>query len=141
MDVVERLTLEAASSHELIACEHRHRYEFAAALCRDRAVLDLCCGSGYGSEILAATAREVAGVDNDVATIDMAQATVGARAGVSFEVADAVAYLRRCERGRFEVIVCFEGLEHLELRGIRLCGVRHHAQDDGGRNVHARHQR
>ena len=34
-----------------------------------------------------------------------------------------------------------EGLEHLQLGGIRLCGVRHHAQDDGGRNVHARHER
>jgi 2-polyprenyl-3-methyl-5-hydroxy-6-metoxy-1,4-benzoquinol methylase len=128
MDVVERLTLEAASSHELIACEHRHRYEFAAALCRDRAVLDLCCGSGYGSEILAATAREVAGVDNDVATIDMAQATVGARAGINFEVADAVAYLRRCERGRFEVIVCFEGLEHLQAVDDALALLREHAE-------------
>ena len=54
MDVVERLTLEAAQADTMVACEHRHRYEFAAALCDGRRVLDLCCGSGYGSAILAA---------------------------------------------------------------------------------------
>jgi 2-polyprenyl-3-methyl-5-hydroxy-6-metoxy-1,4-benzoquinol methylase len=128
MDVVERLTLEAASSHELIASEHRHRYEFAAALCRDRSVLDLCCGSGYGSEILATSAREVVGVDNDVATIDMAQATLGRTPEVSFEVADAVAYLRQGARGRFEVIVCFEGLEHLRELDDALTLLREHAE-------------
>ena len=128
MDVVERLTLEAASSNELIACEHRHRYEFAAALSAGRAVLDLCCGSGYGSEILASAAREVTGIDNDVATIDMAKATVGSRAGVSFAVAEAVGYLREAERGRFEVIVCFEGLEHLESIDEALTLLREHAE-------------
>ena len=128
MDVVERLTLEAAGSHELIACEHRHRYEFAASLCEGRSVLDLCCGSGYGSEILSATAAEVVGVDNDVATVDMAQATVGRSAGIRFEVADAVAYLRQGERGRFEVIVCFEGLEHLRELDAALTLLREHAE-------------
>src|SRR5918999_6371972 len=128
MDVVERLTLEAASSHELIACEHRHRYQFAAPLCDGRTVLDLCCGSGYGSEILASSAAEVVGVDHDVATIDMATATVGRSPGVSFEVADAVAYLGRSERGRFGVIVCFEGLEHLERLDEALTMLREHAE-------------
>jgi 2-polyprenyl-3-methyl-5-hydroxy-6-metoxy-1,4-benzoquinol methylase len=128
MDVVERLTLEAARSDELIACEHRHRYLFAAPLCRQRRALDLCCGSGYGSEILAEEAVEVVGVDRDVATIDHAKATVGRRPGVSFEAADAVDYLRRDERGRFGAIVCFEGLEHLERLDDALALLREHAE-------------
>lgn len=128
MDVVERLTLEAAGSNELIACEHRHRYEFAAPLCRGRGVLDLCCGSGYGSEILAREAREVLGVDNDVATVEMASATVGERTAAHFIAADAVAYLGEGERGRFEVIVCFEGLEHLQRLEEALALLREHAE-------------
>lgn len=128
MDLVERLTLEAAGSHELIACEHRHRYAFAARLCRDRSVLDLCCGSGYGSEILAPTAREVVGVDNDVGTIEMARATVGERTGVEFVPADAVAYLGQGARGRFDVIVCSEGLEHLDRLEEALALLREHAE-------------
>jgi 2-polyprenyl-3-methyl-5-hydroxy-6-metoxy-1,4-benzoquinol methylase len=127
MDVVERLTLEAAGSHELIACEHRHRYEFAARLCGGLRVLDLCCGSGYGSEILAREAAEVVGVDNDAATVDLAQSTVGRDPKISFEIADAVAYLRADLGDRFEAIVCFEGLEHLAGIDEALALLRGHA--------------
>jgi hypothetical protein len=41
MDVVERLSLEAATEHTSQACEHIHRYEFAASLCHNMRVLDL----------------------------------------------------------------------------------------------------
>jgi 2-polyprenyl-3-methyl-5-hydroxy-6-metoxy-1,4-benzoquinol methylase len=126
MDVVERLPLEAASSHELIACEHRHRYQFAAPLCRGRSVLDLCCGSGYGSEILAAEASAVTAVDNDVATIEMARSALGG-SGIEFEAADAIAFLGAAQRGRFDVIVCFEGLEHLAEPEAALALLREHA--------------
>jgi SAM-dependent methyltransferase len=52
----------------------------------------------------------VTGVDNDVATIEMARVTVE---GVGFEAEDAAAYLRRVPHDAFDVVVCFEGLEHL----------------------------
>ena len=94
MDVVERLTLEAAQADTMIACEHRHRYELAARLCAGKRVLDLCCGSGYGTAILAAGAREVVGVDNDAATVETAVQTIGRDApNISFQLADAVAVL------------------------------------------------
>ena len=89
-------------------------------------MLDLCCGSGYGTEILASRAREVIGVDYDVATIELAQTTLGHIAGVSFEAADAIAFLRESEPGRFEAIVCFEGLEHLRDAGQALALMLEH---------------
>ncbi len=113
MDVVERLTLEAASEETLIATEHRHRYELAAELLAGQRVLDLCCGSGYGTEILAGAGCRVVGVDNDAATVDLARVTVGRRTDAEFEAADALAYLRGADAQRFDAIVCFEGLEHL----------------------------
>lgn len=124
MDVRERLSLESVSEHTVIACEHIHRYDFAAALCNGLRVLDLACGSGYGSAILAETATAVHGVDNDVATIDLAVATVGQRISATFEVADAIALLGQDLRDRYDVIVCFEALEHLNdlesaVRGLR----------------------
>ncbi len=130
MDVVERLTLEMAQADTVLACEHRHRYEFAAQLCAGRRVLDLCCGSGYGSAIVASHAREVVGVDNHAATIQHADATVGRHVkGVRFEHDDAVGYLEREIAEQFDVIVCFEGLEHLDEfdRGIAL--LREHAEN------------
>lgn len=112
MGVVERLSLEAASADTLIACHHVHRYKMAAELCAGLRVVDLACGSGYGSAILRETATRVMGVDSDAATIDTARATVGAATDVTFEVADAVEYLSRGLQKDWDAVVCLEGIEH-----------------------------
>ena len=112
MGVVERLSLEAVSANTVIASEHVHRYKAAAALCEGLRVVDLACGSGYGSAILRSTATSVVGVDNDAATIDMARVTVGAEHDVTFVAADAVEFLERGLEDQ-DAIVCLEGIEHL----------------------------
>jgi 2-polyprenyl-3-methyl-5-hydroxy-6-metoxy-1,4-benzoquinol methylase len=128
MEYLERLTIEAADADTVLACEHRQRYEFAAPLCAGRRVLDLCCGSGYGSAILAAHAAQVVGVDNDSETIETGWATLQGRLpNLAFECADAVAYLRGQILERFDLIVCFEGLEHLQELDRALALLREHA--------------
>jgi 2-polyprenyl-3-methyl-5-hydroxy-6-metoxy-1,4-benzoquinol methylase len=112
MGAQERLSLEAIRANTLIACAHVHRYRLAAALCSGLRVVDLACGSGYGSVILRETASSVVGVDNDPATIETARATVGGETGIHFEVADAVEYLQRGLHDH-NAIVCLEGIEHL----------------------------
>ena len=129
MDVVERLSLEAVSEHTLIACEHLHRYEIAAELTAGSRVLDLCCGSGYGTAILAERAGIVHGVDIDAATIDRAAATVGRNTEATFEAGDALAFLRSEDLSeRFDAVVCFEGLEHLPDVEAALRELRRHAE-------------
>ena len=71
-EVHERLSLETVESHSLLVCEHVLRYEFAARFAHGAKVLDLACGSGYGSRLLAATAASVTGVDVDVGSIEAA---------------------------------------------------------------------
>jgi len=127
MGVQERLTLQAVGQPTLIAAEHVHRYEFAAGLCPQLRVLDLCCGSGYGGEILAASAASVHGVDYDAATIDLACTALAADTRLTFEVADAMTVLRRELAGEFDAIVCFEGLEHLPDPQGALRELRRHA--------------
>lgn len=126
MGVVERLTLEAAAARSLLALEHVHRYEVAAGLCTGGRVVDLCCGTGYGSEILATSAVEVLGVDNDVAAVDSAQAAFSG-GSVRFEVADAHEFLRRELHEHYDVIVLLEGLEHLERPGDAVDSLRRQA--------------
>src|SRR5262245_9258303 len=46
-----------------LALEHLHRYVFAAELAHGKDVLDIACGEGYGSAMLAAHANAVTGVD------------------------------------------------------------------------------
>ncbi len=129
MDVIERLTLETAQADTMLAREHRHRYEFASGLVGGQRVLDLCCGSGYGTQILAGAAQEVIGVDNDAATVELALSTVARDTpGVSFAIADAVEYLRADIPSRFDVLVCFEGLEHLAELEVALELLREHAE-------------
>jgi 2-polyprenyl-3-methyl-5-hydroxy-6-metoxy-1,4-benzoquinol methylase len=120
MGVEERLTLEATSAHTLIATEHVHRYQLAAGVCEGARVLDLACGSGYGSRILRARAGSVTGVDNDETTIRAAQASVGQENDIQFIAADAASYLESPAASDFDVIVCFEGLEHLPEPGRAL---------------------
>lgn len=112
MGVDERLSLETVSAHTLIAVEHRHRYAFAAQACAGKRVLDLCCGVGYGSELLSAAATSVVGVDRDAAAVHTAGAEIAA-ANASFVAADALDYLRTLEVDAIDLVVCFEGLEHV----------------------------
>ena len=113
MDAVERLTLEEADAPSLLALTHVHRYEVAAEICAGLRVLDLCCGSGYGTRILARSAASVTGVDIHEPSIERARAALGDSDSVSFEVADALEYLERELAERFDAIVLLEGLEHL----------------------------
>jgi SAM-dependent methyltransferase len=75
-------------------------------------VLDLGCGSGYGTALLAAVAAAVQGVDIDAPTIEEASRRVQA-ANVAFAVRDAVEMLHEDLSAAYETIVCFETLEHL----------------------------
>src|SRR6476646_3809005 len=48
-----------------IAYEHLHRYAYAATLAKNKRVLDLASGEGYGANMLATAAASVVGVDID----------------------------------------------------------------------------
>ena len=56
----ERLTTSIGGQIEI---EHYHRYFLARELCRDKDVLDIASGQGYGSAFLAQAARSVVGVE------------------------------------------------------------------------------
>jgi 2-polyprenyl-3-methyl-5-hydroxy-6-metoxy-1,4-benzoquinol methylase len=111
----ERLEPADVEAGGLLAASHVHRYEYAARLCAGRRVLDLCCGAGYGAGILARSAASVHGVDISAEAIAAACSEHGAEEPdrVTFEREDALAYLRALPAGRFDVVVCFEGLEHV----------------------------
>ena len=96
---------------ELIEVEHFARYRWAGQLVAGRSVLDAGCGVGYGSAMLAeAGAAEVIGVDLSDKAVQAAGA--GAPPHASFVVGDVHAL--PFETGRFDVVVCFEVIEHVE---------------------------
>ena len=94
----------------VIAYEHVHRYVLAAQLADGGRVLDLASGEGYGSAILAAHAGSVLGVDIDAAAVEHAAHTYG-RDGLEFAEADICE--PNVDLGTFDLVVCFEAIEHV----------------------------
>ena len=93
-----------------IAHEHWHRYAFARRFVAGRRVLDVACGEGYGSALLAQTAADVVGVDIDAAAVAHAAACYGAP-NVRFMAGSAAALPIR--DGAADAVVSFETIEHL----------------------------
>lgn len=91
--------------------EHWHRYLFAAPLVAGRDVLDVACGEGYGSALLARRARHVTGADIAEAAVLHARARYAAAANLAFRRADCAAL--PFADASFDAVVSFETLEHI----------------------------
>ena len=119
-NVPERFVPESMRD-ELLAAEHLARYEWAGGLAPGRRVLDAGCGTGYGAEMLAAAgAASVMGVDSAAAVVEAARARAGGR--LAFERAD-VARLPY-DDGSFDLVTCFEVIEHVPDPGAVLGELR-----------------
>lgn len=95
-----------------ITYEHLHRYAYATTLVKDKCVLDLACGEGYGSKMLADRASAVVGVDIDEKTVSHAAAKYGS---TTLEyISGSITSVPIQEDHGFDVIVCFEAIEHIE---------------------------
>jgi GT2 family glycosyltransferase/SAM-dependent methyltransferase/glycosyltransferase involved in cell wall biosynthesis len=94
-----------------VVYEHYHRYLFAAAIARGRRVLDLATGEGYGAALLATQANEVVAVDLDEASIDHARSNYRLE-NLTFQRADMLD-LSELADGSFDLVTCFEALEHV----------------------------
>lgn len=124
----ERFTPECVRE---IVYEHWHRYGWARGLVDGKDVLDCACGEGYGSHLLAGSARSVVGVDIDKAAVDHAQQRYAANAPGKLEYVQADALELPFEDDRFDVVVSFETLEHLAEHDDLLAGFRRVLKPDG----------
>lgn len=94
-----------------ISYEHWHRYLWAEQFVQGKVVLDIASGEGYGSNLLADSAARVVGVDISEESVQFA-ASKYLQANLEFYVGSAAQIPIEGEN-IFDVIVCFETIEHL----------------------------
>ena len=93
--------------------EHLHRYSEAKKYIKPgNVVLDLACGSGYGSDMLSQVPlSSIYGGDIDSHTMAACKTDWASNCRVFFEVMDATCL--RFGNGFFDVIISLETIEHL----------------------------
>jgi 2-polyprenyl-3-methyl-5-hydroxy-6-metoxy-1,4-benzoquinol methylase len=101
--------------------EHMHRYLWARGLVDGLDVVDLACGEGFGSAILAASARQVIGIDISNSAVRHAESRYQVQ-NLSFICADAVnlPLPDHCA----DVVVSFETIEHLADQAGMMAEIR-----------------
>lgn len=121
----ERLMTDNRSSTQM---EHLHRYAIACQFAHGRTVLDIACGEGYGSNLLASHAAFVYGVD--VASDAVAHAARKyTRENLRYLRGTATAI--PLQDGSVDLVVSFETIEHLREHDEMMAEIRRVLRPNG----------
>lgn len=109
--------------------EHLTRYLMATGLVKNKNVLDVGCGTGYGSWLLKEMgARSVSGFDISEESINYAKKNYKTT-GVNFRVGNAEKFPKY--KNKFDLIVTFELIEHIDDHDAFLKQVTANLQKNG----------
>lgn len=111
--------------------EHYQRYLSVAKLVKNKVVLDAASGEGYGSHILAQSAKKVIGLDIDEGAISRSREKYKKQSNLSY-VQGSIAELP-IEDNSLDVVVSFETIEHVseELQQMYLKEIKRVLKPDG----------
>ncbi len=116
---------------DAVGATHLLRYYFACNVLNARKpdrVIDIGCGDGYGSFLLASTNPhiEVVGADHNENAILNAKFKYNL-SNLIFSIGD----IRRWDFGMFDCVVSFDTLEHVNHRDIMMMQIVNHLNDNG----------
>lgn len=114
--------------HGDIELEHVHRYLLARTVADNKIVLDIACGEGYGSAILARTAARVIGVDLSREAIMHARTAYPVE-NIEFLVGDCTEI--PLEDESVDLVISFETLEHVANHDAMLAEIRRVLRPEG----------
>jgi len=125
----ERLDIDEETGGNIIYNEHLVRYQLASSFVKGKRVLDIACGSGYGSKMLAeAGAEKVIAMDASAAAIKSAKKNFF-RDNIEYRAGDAENI--GLEENTIDVAVSFETIEHLKNADKFLKELSRVVKDDG----------
>lgn len=109
--------------------EHLHRYAWCRPLIADNVVLDIACGEGYGSAIMARHARSVVGVDIAPEAVEHAVRAYGHLPNITFRIGSATEI--PLPDDSVDVVVSFETIEHHDRHAEMLREIRRVLRPNG----------
>jgi SAM-dependent methyltransferase len=112
----------------VISYEHLHRYLVASRLVVGRRVLDVGSGEGYGTAMLGTRASFAVGVEIDPQAVSYARSKYGSP-NTMYAMADMTQLPMRS--AAFDVVVCFEAIEHVADSRAVVANA-HRVLDQGG---------
>ncbi len=133
-DGLERVSLDKSLKHPMVVIrEHLLRYTFALQNVFDKDVLDIACGTGYGMYLMSYWAKSVTGYDVDRKAIKAAKRDFQMKSPAIIEFKD---FNTETEFGNnltqsFDVVTCFETLEHLDNPEKLLESIEKHLRPKG----------
>jgi 2-polyprenyl-3-methyl-5-hydroxy-6-metoxy-1,4-benzoquinol methylase len=109
--------------------DHTQRYKWACEFVKGKNVLDIACGSGMGSYLMATEgkASNVTGCDIEKDAIKYASIKFKWD-NITFKIHDATTFN---ENQKFDVIVSFETIEHIAETDLYLNVLNKHLHDNG----------
>jgi len=112
-----------------IRLEHVHRYLVGREIAGGKTVLDIACGEGYGSAMLAQVAKHVIGVDISDEAIAHARSAYGASRNLEFISGSATSI--PLNSASVDLVVSFETIEHLAEQEEMLAEIKRVLKPDG----------
>ena len=111
-----------------VTIEHLHRYAIANDFVKDKVVLDIASGEGYGSYILSKNASKVIGVDIDKdAVIEAQKKYLNDNLNFTVGSADNIPL----DSNTIDVVVSFETIEHHDKHDEMLIEIKRVLKHDG----------
>ncbi len=98
---------------KLAAYEHLPRYALAKTLAKGKTTLDFGCGTGYGTALLAQSAKKATGLDIDEPALIWARDVHRAKNIDFLQSSDLGAALASAS---YDLITCFEMIEHVDFK-------------------------
>jgi len=113
---------------QLVYGEHISRYLAASEIIKNKIVLDIASGSGYGSSLLSENASFVYGVDNDKQSIDYSKRNYK-KSNIEFRLGTAENI--PLKDSSVDAVVSFETIEHIEDFNLFLKEIKRVLKKDG----------
>lgn len=111
-----------------IEIEHLHRYYQALEIVHKKTVVDIACGEGYGSSLLADAADKVIGIDIDKSVIEHASSTYQ-KNNLEY-ITGSCAAIPLPDKS-IDIVISFETIEHHDQHEKMLSEIRRILKPDG----------